>query len=111
MPKRLDVIICGGTNCSSSGSLEIRERLEQELEKRGLKEEINVLISGCMGLCQLGPNMVVYPDENQKIAAASISPGDISQRRAQMPATVKGCLLYTSPSPRDRTRSRMPSSA
>ena len=24
---------------------------------------------------------------------------------------VKGCLLYTSPSPRDRTRSRMPSSA
>ena len=26
-------------------------------------------------------------------------------------ATVNGCLLYTSPSPRDRTRSRMPSSA
>ena len=24
---------------------------------------------------------------------------------------IKGCLLYTSPSPRDRTRSRMPSSA
>ena len=26
-------------------------------------------------------------------------------------ALVEGCLLYTSPSPRDRTRSRMPSSA
>ena len=26
-------------------------------------------------------------------------------------AYLKGCLLYTSPSPRDRTRSRMPSSA
>ena len=26
-------------------------------------------------------------------------------------ALVDGCLLYTSPSPRDRTRSRMPSSA
>jgi len=25
--------------------------------------------------------------------------------------TKRGCLLYTSPSPRDRTRSRMPSSA
>ena len=24
---------------------------------------------------------------------------------------ISGCLLYTSPSPRDRTRSRMPSSA
>jgi len=63
MPKRLDVIICGGTNCSSSGSLKISEKLEQELDKRGLKEEVNVLVSGCMGLCQLGPNMVVYPDE------------------------------------------------
>ena len=27
------------------------------------------------------------------------------------PAMIVGCLLYTSPSPRDRTRSRMPSSA
>ena len=26
-------------------------------------------------------------------------------------ANIYGCLLYTSPSPRDRTRSRMPSSA
>ena len=26
-------------------------------------------------------------------------------------AKIEGCLLYTSPSPRDRTRSRMPSSA
>ena len=26
-------------------------------------------------------------------------------------ATIESCLLYTSPSPRDRTRSRMPSSA
>ena len=26
-------------------------------------------------------------------------------------AMIKDCLLYTSPSPRDRTRSRMPSSA
>ena len=28
-----------------------------------------------------------------------------------MRAEIKNCLLYTSPSPRDRTRSRMPSSA
>ena len=31
-------------------------------------------------------------------------------KRRQVP-NIKGCLLYTSPSPRDRTRSRMPSSA
>ena len=27
------------------------------------------------------------------------------------PGILRACLLYTSPSPRDRTRSRMPSSA
>jgi NADH-quinone oxidoreductase subunit F len=63
MAKRLDVVICGGTNCSSSHSIEIKEKIEKELEKRGLKGEINLVVSGCMGLCQLGPNMVVYPDE------------------------------------------------
>ena len=34
-----------------------------------------------------------------------------SQGDVQIPARVTGCLLYTSPSPRDRTRDRMPSSA
>ena len=31
--------------------------------------------------------------------------------RSDLRVTIGGCLLYTSPSPRDRTRSRMPSSA
>ena len=43
-----------------------------------------------------------------------IGPSDwmeISQERINTFAEATGCLLYTSPSPRDRTRSRMPSSA
>ncbi|MGQ9844640.1 MAG: (2Fe-2S) ferredoxin domain-containing protein, partial [Caldisericia bacterium] len=63
MAKRLDVVICGGTNCSSSHSIEIKNKIEEELKKKGLEEEVNLVVSGCMGLCQLGPNMVVYPDE------------------------------------------------
>ena len=35
----------------------------------------------------------------------------VSQLLRAAADTVQGCLLYTSPSPRDRTRSRMPSSA
>lgn len=63
MAKRLDVVICGGTNCSSSHSIEIKNKIEEELKKKGLEKEVNLVVSGCMGLCQLGPNMVVYPDE------------------------------------------------
>ena len=36
---------------------------------------------------------------------------DVSGRRLRRELEAAGCLLYTSPSPRDRTRSRMPSSA
>ena len=45
-----------------------------------------------------------------KVHAAGINRPDILQRMGQYPPP-RGCLLYTSPSPRDRTRSRMPSSA
>ena len=36
---------------------------------------------------------------------------NVADYRATVVRTRVGCLLYTSPSPRDRTRSRMPSSA
>ena len=35
----------------------------------------------------------------------------VKTNRKALLTVIKGCLLYTSPSPRDRTRSRMPSSA
>ena len=40
-----------------------------------------------------------------------VSFGDKGQEGSRNSNTVYNCLLYTSPSPRDRTRSRMPSSA
>lgn len=59
---RAHVLICGGTGCTSSGSIKIAARLEQELSERGLDEEIKVVRTGCFGLCALGPIMIVYPD-------------------------------------------------
>ena len=44
-------------------------------------------------------------------AGAQIVPFDYVAATEKNAAYLKGCLLYTSPSPRDRTRSRMPSSA
>ena len=41
----------------------------------------------------------------------SLHPADAGAQTAKTMANIKICLLYTSPSPRDRTRSRMPSSA
>ena len=59
---RSNVLVCGGTGCTSSHSLLIAEKLKEELKDKGLDKEVNVITTGCFGLCALGPIMVVYPE-------------------------------------------------
>ena len=59
---RSHVLVCGGTGCTSSGSLKIMESLNKEINKAGLKDEVSVIQTGCHGLCALGPIVVVYPE-------------------------------------------------
>ncbi len=59
---RSHVLVCGGTGCTSSGSQKIRDRLEEEIRKQGLENEVGVVKTGCFGLCALGPIMIVYPE-------------------------------------------------
>ena len=59
---RAHVLVCGGTGCTSSGSEKIIDALNKNLEKYNLTDEINVIKTGCFGLCALGPVMIVYPE-------------------------------------------------
>ena len=59
---RSHILICGGTGCSSSGSVKLQEKLAEELKLKGLDEEIKIVMTGCFGLCALGPIMIVYPE-------------------------------------------------
>jgi len=59
---RKQVLVCGGTGCTSSGSQKVLEALDSELKKQGLDKEILVVRTGCFGLCSLGPIMIVYPE-------------------------------------------------
>ena len=59
---RTHVLICGGTGCTSSGSVKIAEALEEQIALNGLADEIKVVRTGCFGLCALGPVMIVYPE-------------------------------------------------
>ena len=56
------VLICGGTGCTSSGSNGIMEALKEELVKNGIEDQVKVVLTGCFGLCALGPIMIVYPE-------------------------------------------------
>ena len=62
MNRRLDVLVCSGAACVSSHSAEVRSALEREIDARGLSDEIRLVETGCMGPCELGPVLLIYPD-------------------------------------------------
>ena len=38
---RIHALICGGTGCTSSGSMSVKDALEREIAAKGLEEEVN----------------------------------------------------------------------
>ena len=59
---RSHVLICGGTGCTSSGSLTLQAAFNKNIEEFGLAEEVKLVQTGCFGLCALGPIVIIYPD-------------------------------------------------
>ena len=62
IPDKRDILVCGGTGCTSSDSLQIIENLKAEIEKAGLSDHAMVHLTGCFGFCAMGPIVTVYPD-------------------------------------------------
>lgn len=59
---RMNLMLCGGTGCIASGSPKVKQALEEELARRGLADEVQVVLTGCNGFCAMGPIMTVFPD-------------------------------------------------
>ena len=59
---RAHVLICHGTGCASGGSPKVLETFREELQKKNLDKEVLVIATGCHGMCEFGPIVVVYPE-------------------------------------------------
>ena len=59
---RAHVLVCGGTGCTSSGSAGIIDKFNEELKKYHIDNEVKVVRTGCFGLCEVGPVVIVYPE-------------------------------------------------
>ena len=59
---RSTIMVCGVAGCHSSGGDKIATELKSQIEKYELKEEVNVVQTGCFGLCAEGPIIIVYPE-------------------------------------------------
>ena len=53
----------GGTGCTSSESPKIIDKFNTEIKKAtGLSKEVKVVKTGCFGLCEAGPVVIIYPE-------------------------------------------------
>ncbi len=59
---RSHVLVCGGTGCTASKSPEIMKQFEKLLSENNIENEVKVVKTGCFGLCEKGPIVVVYPE-------------------------------------------------
>ena len=56
------VLVCGGTGCTSNGSAKIREELARQLKANHMEDDVQIVETGCFGLCAVGPVVIVYPE-------------------------------------------------
>ena len=75
-PEKREILVCGGTGCTSSDSIQIIENLRTEIKKADLEGRVEVLLTGCFGFCAKGPIVKVYPDD---IFYTQVKPEDASE--------------------------------
>ncbi|MDR2349018.1 MAG: NAD(P)H-dependent oxidoreductase subunit E, partial [Deltaproteobacteria bacterium] len=70
------VMVCCDTGCTSSGSRKIVEAFEKDLAQKNLADRVKVVVIGCHGFCEMGPLIVVYPND---VYYVHLKPEDIPE--------------------------------
>ena len=59
---KYQILVCGGAGCISSNCAGVEKAINEELKEQGIAKDVKVYQTGCMGICALGPVMMVLPD-------------------------------------------------
>ena len=93
---KMHLLVCAGTGCHSSESNLVYEMLRDEVERKGLASEVQIIRTGCFGFCEKGPIVKVLPDNT---FYTQVKPSDA--REIVDEHVIKGRsvyrLLYTDP--------------
>ena len=73
---RLRLMVCGSNDCHLTGSNEIIEAFQEQVRRRNLEDQIQVVATGCIGSCSMGPVMTVWPED---IFYMKLQPADVSE--------------------------------
>ncbi|MCX8150387.1 MAG: 4Fe-4S binding protein [Candidatus Bathyarchaeota archaeon] len=62
-PNQLTIALCTSTGCEALGAQEVLDAFKLELKKHGLENRVKIRETGCLGFCEQGPRLVIYPQE------------------------------------------------
>ena len=88
------VLVCGGAGCVSCHCQEVREALEKAVDELGLGGRVKVMVTGCIGICAVGPVMVVEPDGVLYTSLDAERAALIARRHLLEGEIVEECTFY-----------------
>ena len=100
-PNKPCITLCSGSACHATGSGDVAASLEEELQKQGLSDQVDIRRTGCHGFCERGPIIVIHPEE---IGYFQIKPEDVPEIISETIKEKKVIerLLYTDPDTKEK---------
>ncbi len=92
----ITIAICVSTGCQALGAQKVREAFNIELKKQGLEDKVEIKETGCLGFCEKGPRLVIYPEEIYYFQVEAKDVPDIVSKTIIRNEIVER-LLYTDP--------------
>jgi NADH-quinone oxidoreductase subunit F len=62
-PNKPAITMCVSTGCEALGVKDVIKAFKEEFKKQGLEGKVDIKETGCIGFCEKGPRVVVYPEE------------------------------------------------
>jgi NADH:ubiquinone oxidoreductase subunit F (NADH-binding)/(2Fe-2S) ferredoxin/Pyruvate/2-oxoacid:ferredoxin oxidoreductase delta subunit len=75
-PNRPAIAACVSTGCEALGVREVLKAFKEEIKKQGLEGKVDVKETGCLGFCERGPRVVIYPEE---VYYFRVKPSDVPE--------------------------------
>ncbi len=59
--EKAHIMMCGGAGCISSKCTDVVDAMKEALAKHGIADQVQIILTGCMGPCDMGPVAIIYP--------------------------------------------------
>lgn len=101
---RAHVLVCGGKNCSTSGSKQVQEAFVKELQKKKIDQEVKLGETDCHDFCEMGPLVIIYPEGTYYVRVTAEDVPEIVEEHL-VKGRVVNRLLYKAPVKEDQVPS------